>query len=57
MIRVGDLVRCCEYYGGLVGLVTVIEPTSNPTHRWITVQGEWEVQCFDIEVEVISENR
>jgi len=39
--------------------VTVIVPYGNEDHphRWITIQGEWEVQCFDIEVEVVSESR
>ena len=61
-MKVGDLVKCCEYYGGMIGIVTKIIP-----HRLIhlypnamstiIVQGEWEVDCYDVEVEVINESR
>ncbi len=58
-MKVGDLVKCCEYYGGMIGIVTKITPHRlNPNAMSkIIVQGEWEVDCYDVEVEVISESR
>ena len=57
-VKAGDLVKCCEYYGGMIGVVTKITPSKYPRFFMsIIVQGEWEVDCYDIEVEVINESR
>jgi len=68
-VKVGDLVKCDCYYGDMIGLVTKIEPYEERNNRLgkrnimtkkfstVTVQGEWEVQCYDVEVEVVSASR